>query len=185
RSWLSSSSARALSSSADGPSATAWAATSASRWASPGWGASPSSAASRPWATTSFGAGRATGRGTSSPWPGARGGGRRRERLRAPHPGERHELLLRLPAAPRGEAARDLRALLVLPKGGRLRGRRRGRGRGGGPRRGGEGAPPPLGGPARARAGPRPRAGGGPVPDPARGPPRHRRRLPDGPRQAA
>ena len=51
-------------------------------------------------------------------------------RLRAPHPRQRDQLLLRVPHPARAPAARDLRALLLLPRGGRLRGRARRRGRG-------------------------------------------------------
>ena len=46
-----------------------------------------------------------------------------REPQRAPHPQEPEQLLLRLPDPSRGEAAGHLRPLLLLPGGGRLRGR--------------------------------------------------------------
>ena len=87
--------------------------------------------------------------------PGAPGAGPRHERERrgAPHAAERHELLLRLPHPARGEAPRDLRALRLLPRGGRLRRRGGRRGRGG-PR--GAGSPsctaPTPAGPRRSSA---------------------------------
>ena len=97
-----------------------------------------------------------------------RGGLSRAARLGPHHAPERHQLLLRLPHPARGQAPRHLRALLLLPGGGRLRGRG---GRGG---RGRAAAVAGGGAPLLRRASPRrdagPGAGGGalPVPDPAR-----------------
>ena len=87
-----------------------------------------SSTASRPWATTCSAAARVTARSARLA-PGlarlalAARPDRGRVDGRAPHPPERHQLLLRVPHPARGEAPGHLRALLVLPRGRRLRGR--------------------------------------------------------------
>ena len=75
-SWASWWPAPARSSRTGGRSATAWAATCASRCASPGSGARGSSTASRPWATTSSAGARGTAPWASRPvWPGGPGDG--------------------------------------------------------------------------------------------------------------
>ena len=83
-------------------------------------------------ATSSSGV-RTTARSTRPRSPGAPGAGARHERqcFGAPHAPERDQLLLRVPHPAPSQAARHLRALLVLPGGRRLRRRARRRARGG------------------------------------------------------
>ena len=111
-------------------------------------------------------------------------GGGRRERLRAPHPGERHELLLRVPLLP-AEKRRAIYALYsfcrvvddcVDEEGGEGEAGLARWERGGGPR---------LRRAPRHRAGPRSRPRPRPLPrSRGRAPRGHRGRLPDGPRDA-
>ena len=167
--------------------ATGWAASCGSRCGSPGSGGARSSTASRRPGATSSGSGRSTAPLDKAAlawrawrWPSPH----ERERRGAPHAAERHELLLRLPHPARGEAARDLRALRLLPRGGRLRGRGGRRGRGGPAALARRGAPR-LRGPARDGARARARGDRGALPDPAQRLRGRRGGLPHGPHHAA